>query len=152
MKKYAFKKFSMTSINLARYFTKRRTSQDPQVNCIVQRIMDSSYCHYIKKFTFLFQSETSIHISICRLLVLSSHVAATMYLTHFNWIMVWCLLAVLAMMCPPHTGSQHLPTRDEDHFHFQINHAEIFYDTKLLPDGAEAITYIFNGTHRKYEI
>ena len=73
-----------------------------------------------------------------------------MHLTNLHGIMVWCLLAVLAVMCPPHTGSQHLPTRDEDHFHFQINHAEIFHDTKLLPDGAEAITYMYNGTQRRY--
>ncbi len=77
-----------------------------------------------------------------------SHVAVMV----LKWTMVWSLLAVLAMICPMHTGSQHLPTRDEDHFHFQINHAEIFYDTKLLPDGAEAVTYLFNGTMRRCRI
>ena len=47
---------------------------------------------------------------------------------------------------------QKLPTRDEDHFRFQISHADIFYDTKLLPDGAEVTTYLYKSMPRRYVI
>ena len=44
---------------------------------------------------------------------------------------------------------QHLPTRDENNFHFQIDHKEVFYDTKMLPDGAQVTAYIYNGTENR---
>jgi len=40
------------------------------------------------------------------------------------------------------TTGQHLPTRDELDFQLHRNHPEIFYDTKLLPDGAEVTSYV----------
>ena len=40
------------------------------------------------------------------------------------------------------TTGQHLPTRDELDFQLHRNHPEIFYDTKLLPDGAEVASYV----------
>ena len=40
------------------------------------------------------------------------------------------------------TTAQNLPTRDELDFQLHRNHPEIFYDTKLLPDGAEVTSYV----------
>lgn len=45
--------------------------------------------------------------------------------------------------CCVRTAGQHLPTRDELDFQLHRNHPEIFYDTKLLPDGAEVTSYVF---------
>ena len=62
------------------------------------------------------------------------------------------LLPVVLLLLPaalPAASSQHLPTRDEDNFRFQISHAELFYDTKLLPDGAEVTTFLHQGVWRK---
>ena len=58
-------------------------------------------------------------------------------------------VAVTLVLMSPVNG-QKLPTRDEDHFQFHISHAEIFYDTKLLPDGAEVMSYLLRGVWRRY--
>ena len=44
--------------------------------------------------------------------------------------------------CCVRTAGQQLPTRDELDFQLHRNHPEIFYDTKLLPDGAEVTSYV----------
>jgi len=44
--------------------------------------------------------------------------------------------------CCVRTIGQHLPTRDELDFQLHRKHPEIFYDTKLLPDGAEVTSYV----------
>jgi len=44
--------------------------------------------------------------------------------------------------CSVRTTGQQLPTRDELDFQLHRNHPEIFYDTKLLPDGAEVTSYV----------
>jgi len=54
---------------------------------------------------------------------------------------VFILLLVINGCCVRITG-QHLPTRDELDFQLHRNHPEIFYDTKLLPDGAEVTSYV----------
>ena len=51
------------------------------------------------------------------------------------------LLLVINGYCVRTTG-QRLPTRNEFDFQLHRNHPEIFYDTKLLPDGAEVTSYI----------
>jgi len=56
---------------------------------------------------------------------------------------VYVIIALLVINgCCDHTGGQHLPTRDELNFQLHRNHPEIFYDTKLLPDGAEVTSYV----------
>jgi len=55
------------------------------------------------------------------------------------------LLLVFNGGCVRTTGQQ-LPTRDELDFQLHRNHPEIFYDTKLLPDGAEVSSYVLKRT------
>jgi hypothetical protein len=48
------------------------------------------------------------------------------------------------------SDSQRLPSRDEGSFLLQSRHPEIFYDTKVIPDGAEVTSYLLkNGTLRR---
>ena len=58
------------------------------------------------------------------------------------------ILAVLVALLEQST-CQKLPTRDENHFHFQISQAEIFYDTKLLPDGAEVTAFLYKDIQKR---
>lgn len=60
---------------------------------------------------------------------------------HLTYILLTLFMGEMGQV----TQGQRLPTRDEKHFQFQISHAEIFYDTKLLPDGAEVSSYIFHN-------
>jgi len=58
---------------------------------------------------------------------------------HFVYVLI--LLLVISGRCVRTTG-QHLPTRDERDSQHRIKHPEIFYDTKLIPDGAEVTSYV----------
>ena len=40
------------------------------------------------------------------------------------------------------TSGQRLPSRDEEHFLYQIRHKEVFYDTRRLPDGKEVKVFL----------
>ena len=47
------------------------------------------------------------------------------------------------------TSGQRLPSRDEEHFLYQLRHKEVFYDTRRLPDGKEMKVFLpKNDTQR----
>jgi len=54
---------------------------------------------------------------------------------------VLIVLLVVNRCCLCTTGKK-LPTRHELDFQLHSKHPEIFYDTKLLPDGAEVTSYV----------
>ena len=68
----------------------------------------------------------------------------------FTMAMNSSLLFILLLSLLPKTSSQKLPSGDESHFHFRISPAEIFHDTKHLPDGAEVTAYLFKDIVKKW--
>jgi len=62
---------------------------------------------------------------------------------------IFVVLIVISGCCVRTIG-QHLPTRDELDFQLHRNHPEIFYDTKLLPDGAEVTSYVLKRVSSRW--
>ncbi|ELU07201.1 hypothetical protein CAPTEDRAFT_98130 [Capitella teleta] len=57
---------------------------------------------------------------------------------------------IVLALCLNVVQSQHLPFRDEELFQFHINREEIFYDTKVLPDGAQMQAYLLRDQETRF--
>jgi len=87
----------------------------------------------------------------CRISVkMRWRVAATRTPPHGHLLVSVLTLLVVINGCCVRTIGQHLPTRDELDFQLHRNHPEIFYDTKLLPDGAEVTSYVLKRISSRY--
>ncbi|XP_074649179.1 protein NDNF-like [Tubulanus polymorphus] len=64
----------------------------------------------------------------------------------YRWIYAVGFLVLL--MLYERTRAQIFPSKDQKRFH--RNHPEMFYDSKILPDGIEVTTYLFRGETQRY--
>ena len=48
------------------------------------------------------------------------------------------------------TSGQRLPSRDEEHYLYQLRHSEVFYDTRRLPDGREMKIFLPRNDTQRY--